>query len=231
MIVIGKGSKVGQVITGNVTISNMVITVGDSDVRVSGEFVQGSGVPATDNRALVGPIQKLKVASVAHVEVVQAPQLSCTVSADDNIVEMVTTEVEDGKLVIGFNGSACPKLPIEIKITAPDITKFKFSGSGTLDFTGINQPKFRGSISGAGKVSLSGQAEKLQISFSGAGVADTTELKAMELCLDASGAGHIKAFASRSADLSVSGVAKVRITGNPQHRDTDVTGLGEVSWG
>lgn len=229
MISIQKGNNVA-IILGDVVAGNVVFNVGNKITSNITKIVEGSGIIHTQERPITEPFNRLKVSGVATVEVKQAPEISCTVSADDNVVEMVTTVVDDGILVVGFKGSATLKSPIKVSITSPDIKKFSFSGSGKLHFTSIDMPKLRGTISGSGTIDLAGKVDDLRLNFSGSGSADASRLQAINLELGASGSGSIIVCASDSADIMATGVSKVLVAGNPIHRNVQSSGLAKIKW-
>lgn len=211
--------SIGQVAAGD------IINVGYGPT-----VVRGSGVAGLDRRELPGAVTRVKLRGPVTLEIVQGDTPECVVSGDDNLVGLVTTELTDGKLVVGVAGSLVAKLPLHLKLVASAIDRIKISGAGQVSYRAIDLPSVRCTLSGAGAISLSGRVGTFKARLSGAGTLDASELHATSIKVEASGAGSIYARARDSASIDISGVAKVAIFGNPAHRSVTSSGIGKVKW-
>lgn len=221
-------------INGPVVIANRVINVGGSGNRdvdaLCQDMVVGSGVVIESRREIEAPIHSVKVGSACSVRIIQGPDLQCVVSAEDNLIEMVRTEVVEGRLTIGFDGSARFTQPLLVTVVAPGISKIKSTGVGSLSYEGIDQQRLRCTASGTGSVKLGGRVGDLGLRLSGTASIDAVGLLATDLEVQASGVGSISATAKIGADISVSGIAKVTVAGNPAHRSVETSGMAKVKW-
>ena len=119
----------------------------------------------------------------------QGPQQPLRIEAEDNILKVLTTRVESGKLVIGSGACISATKPIRIYVTAKDILSLEVSGSGTI--TGESMIK----------------ADSLDLKLSGSGSMDLN-LKAKTLRTEIPGSGTIQlrgAVDEQNADISGSG--------------------------
>ncbi len=172
---------------------------------------KGSGNVITDDRN-TGDFTSIKLTCSADLYISQGSK-SVTVKADDNIIEMVETTVENGTLVIGVKGRGFRSISVlEVYITTPDLDKLKNSGSGDIVFNdtftatelfiGINgsgdlHAKFdvrnlELQVSGSGDTELTGVRGIFKVSNSGSGDLDAESLKLEECYIKNSGSGDME---------------------------------------
>lgn len=91
-----------------------------SSCRNSG--INGSGEIITQERIQTKEFTKVEVNQGIHLVVEQSDEKSVVVEADDNIVEHITTRVENGTLIIeaneGFNTETTPEVIVKMPIIA-----------------------------------------------------------------------------------------------------------------
>ncbi len=172
---------------------------------------KGSGNVTTVDRN-TGDFTSIKLTCSADLYISQG-STAVTVKADDNIVDMVETTVDDGTLVIGVKGRGFRSISVlEVYITTPDLTKLKNSGSGDISFEttfsandlfiGINgsgdlDAKFdvrnlELKVSGSGDTELNGVRGIFKVTNSGSGDLDAEGLKLEECFIKNSGSGDIE---------------------------------------
>ena len=74
------------------------------------------------------------VGGAFKVEIVAGKEYSVEVEADDNLVPLVRTQVEDGMLKIETEKRISSKSELKIRITAPDIDSLESSGVSASSF-------------------------------------------------------------------------------------------------
>ncbi len=137
---------------------------------------------------------------------------SVTVKADDNLLNLIETEVEDGVLVIGVKGRGFRYSKVlEVHISTPSLEKIKNSGSGDTKFKGtfkandlyiglsgsgdldghFDATNLEVKVNGSGDTDISGVAGKLKVSVSGSGDVDAEGLKLEDCYIKNSGSGDI----------------------------------------
>jgi len=103
-------------------------------------------------------------------------------------------------------------------------------GSGDLDVATGNGSDADLSILGSGGIRASGQSRALAVRVLGSGDLDTENLRADDLKLDVMGSGDASVYAAKSAVINLHGSGDINVHGNPQHREVNRAGSGDVSW-
>jgi hypothetical protein len=109
-------------------------------------------------------------------------------------------------------------------------TKFtaKLSGSGDLNLD-VKTTDFEANLSGSGDVVLTGTSDSFISKISGSGDVDAVNLATKNANLTISGSGDMKVNCSQSLYARVSGSGDISYKGNPEIKDTKVSGSGEIS--
>ncbi len=193
--------------------------------------VQGSGVEATQSRH-VAEFSSVELAGSNNVVVHVGDQQSVVVHADDNLLDHVTTEVQNGLLVIGnTSGSFTTTRPMSVEVTVPALSELTLSGSGNISATGIKTSSLTVTLAGSGILQASGTATRLVVNLDGSGQAQLGQLVARDVQAAVGGSGEIFVTATGSLDASVPGSGTIVYGGSPEHVTTSVTGSGSVTHG
>ena len=153
-----------------------------------------------------------------------APHLSIT--AEDNILPLVTTDIDDGVLEVSsedFRTDHTPKL----EITVPSLESLKFEVS-TVKITGLDSDRFELHIDGAGAVTASGRTGNADIKVDGAAHLDLTGLVVGNMKLRIEGAGHAEVTAKESLDARIEGAGYVGYHGDPKSVKKEIEGFGTI---
>jgi hypothetical protein len=210
--------------------------------------VDGSGTAATETRE-VGDVTEVTLAGVGDLVVVPGEKTKLVVTADDNILPLLETKSEGGKLTLGVkSGHAVnPKTPITFTLFVKTLDKLtvsgagnaagegltgdklevKVSGAGNVSMTGLDYKEVAATVSGAGDITLGGAAEKLTAKISGAGDVKAAELKTATGDVTVSGAGDAAVWTTGELKARVSGAGDVRYKGSPKV-DQKVSGSGTI---
>ena len=191
-----------------------------------GPVTPGSGNIISQARE-VEPFSEVHVSGAADVVHVAATDPGCEIEADDNLLPLITTTVQNGVLKIEFKGSVQPTRDLKIRLAGAPLRRFSLAGSGTFSTDQVDAEQFEFSVSGAGNGKLSGQTKKLSIEVSGAGKVSAPALVADAATVEISGAGSADVHAVTTLTVSVSGAGTVTYSGNPQVSQT-ISGAGGV---
>lgn len=190
---------------------------------------EGSGVPATQVRHTAA-FHRVELAGANNVVIRVGEEQSVVVTADDNLLDRVTTEVQSGKLVIGNTpGSLTTRSPMSVEVKVPTLDALTLSGSGNIVVTGIDAERLDVTLPGSGMLTGSGSATLLDVKVGGSGTVQLTRLVANDVRVAVSGSGSIFVTATESLDASVSGSGAILYTGNPQRVTRSVTGAGAIT--
>ncbi len=187
----------------------------------------GSGVAATEDRT-GEDFHAVSVGGTGDVDIVVGGEKSVTVTFDDNLLEMVRTEVVNGELRITTSGSYSSKVGLDIQVTVPTLDAVSVSGVGDLTVANVSGPLMNVSISGVGKATMSGEVDELDVSVSGTGDAHLKDLKAKKVKVRSSGVGGAIVHATESVDASASGTSDIKVHGNPEEVKQNSSGVGSV---
>ena len=189
--------------------------------------IPGSGVSATQNRA-VGDFHAVSASGTSDVNITIGDETSVTVTGDDNLLEMIHTEVVDGKLKIWTEGIYSPRIGLSVDVVVPSVDEIGISGTSDVVATGIEGDALKVSISGTGDLQATGEVNELVVSLSGTGEAMLKSLKAKSVKVRASGTGGATVFASESVDARASGTADIKVHGKPADIDQKTSGVGTI---
>ena len=203
------------------------LLAGDWGSSSSPGTTQGSGVAAQETRTLP-MFTAIDLAGAGKVDVRIGREQMVVVTADDNIVERVTTDVRDGRLVIANDGSFTTKIPLSVAVTVPGLERASLTGSGSVDVEGIRAEAFVLRLPGSGMIRVSGVVDQLDAGLAGSGDAELANLIAREVTASVSGSGRMHVYAAEELDASVSGTGVIEYGGSPGRVAQSVSGTGAV---
>ena len=198
-------------------------------VRVSGgPRVVGSGIAQTETRQ-VGAFQNVRIDGSAKVNVKIGGEPSLTVTADDNILPILTTDVRGDTLVISCkdNVSYSPKVGVTVEITTPALSGVEINGSGDVNVTNLKAQKFSAIIRGSGDVRASGSADSINAEIKGSGDIKLGELHAKSGNVSVAGSGNATVNVSDELNVNVAGSGDIRYRGSPKIQKS-IAGSGSV---
>lgn len=192
--------------------------------------LEGSGVADSEMRA-VPDFTSVQVSGGIQLDLIVGPATALEVSADDNILPHVVTEVCGGRLSVFVDSSFSSSVGIKVRAMTPQVKAVEASGASTATLTGINGKQFRLALSGASTCALTGNADRMDLRLSGAstctmtGNGDNVHLKlsgasnctlngnAEHLAVECSGASRLLAagLTAQTVKTSVSGASRVEV--------------------
>ena len=217
-----------------------------------GKKIKGNGNVVTVERQ-VGSYEAITVGGFYEVTLVKGAEGKITMTAEDNILEYIETEVRGSTLTIKSkdNMQLKPSLGEKVSITIPikEIDAIRLSGSGKVSSSvTLESDNFKvhtsGSrnaelsiianritiiSSGSSNITLGGSAKSLDITASG-----SSNLRAFELMSDtadirSSGSSNIRIAVKDRIDLRSSGSSNIKYRGNPEKVHSKSSGSSNVS--
>ena len=191
--------------------------------------VRGSGVVRSEQRDVAG-FDQISLSGSGEVRVEQTGVESLTVEAEENLLPLLETRVDDGRLTLGSkpNVNISPTRPIRYHVTVKSLTAVGVSGSGSYRVEGIDTPRLRADISGSGSATLAGRADDVRLTISGSGNYDAAQLASKTASVEISGSGSATVNASERVEAHVSGSGSVRYLGSPSV-EKHVSGSGSIA--
>ena len=103
-------------------------------------------------------------------------------------------------------------------------------GSGNLHLNAGSSEHVELELVGSGEIKSSGSCKTLDAQLTGSGDLDARHLAADKVTVDLKGSGTTHVFAKQAADLTLRGSGDIRVLGNPDQRNVNRSGSGDVTW-
>lgn len=213
------------------------------------DVVKGSGPVVSETRS-TSSFNDLSLSIPADVYIYQGNDEGITIEAQDNILDVIRTDVKHDELEIRFDNGIIAKRYERIKvfITTNDLSmirisgsgnvynetpivtdelNIKISGSGNVELRDIDAPLVEARVSGSGKVNLSGFCAEQNLDISGSGDIYAFGLLSETVRINISGSGKSEISASEYIDATISGSGKVYYKGHPDV-DSRISGSGGI---
>lgn len=207
---------------------------------------RGSGNVTTETRE-VSDFDGIDLAGQGRVEIDFGETESLVIEAEDNLMPLLTSEVEGGILTLGTTRNINPTEDVVFSVTVTSLDRLRLSGSGTIQapelagesiaidvrgsggvsLTDLDVGEVRAEISGSGDIELSGIADRLNGLVSGSGQLEAAALTVAEADVGISGSGDVVVNATDSLVAEVRGSGSIEYLGNPSVQ-ADVSGSGSV---
>jgi hypothetical protein len=151
------------------------------------------------------------------------------VTADDNLLPYLASEVAGSKLMLGTKGLVfvSPTEPITYNLTVKKLNAIGASGDITVDAKDIQTDSLAVAVSGSGDVSISGESAEQKIAISGSADYKAENFKTKDTSIAISGSAKALVAVSTRLDVKVSGSGDVRYIGKPEITK-EISGSGNV---
>jgi len=197
--------------------------------------IAGTG-PRVEKELQLADFTGIKLTMSADVYLTQGNTQSVRVSAQQNMIDLLETQVENGTWKIKTSEQIGNHSPIKIYITVPQMNYVSLSGSGdiftentfsgndkvTVAVSGSGNLRFKTTarqtdvtLSGSGDIDLQGSTEDVAVSISGSGDIDAYNFSAANCQVNISGSGGARVSATKYLNVKVSGSGDVYYRGNP----------------
>ncbi|MFY1111433.1 MAG: head GIN domain-containing protein [Methanosarcinaceae archaeon] len=211
------------------------------------ECEPGSGNVEEENRN-VEPYHSVDSQVSGDIFVKQDGGSSLVIEAEDNLLPLLETSVENGVLVIRAKKCIRPLKPIKVYAGMEEVRSLSLSGSG--DITGttpidsenlelaiigsgdiemeVNASSLKSQVSGSGDFLLEGDAATHEIEIDGSGDVDALGLRTEVTRVRIYGSGDAKVYTDREMDVEIAGSGSVYYWGEPEKFNTQVSGSGKI---
>ncbi|HEV8505912.1 MAG TPA: head GIN domain-containing protein [Chitinophagaceae bacterium] len=197
------------------------------------EKVVGEGPLVTQTRN-VGNFSGVSSEMSGKVNFAIAPEYKVEITAQQNILDVLNTNVVNGVLHIDFKDNVRVKQheDLLINITAPYADYFRLSGSGNMNVQGnITANNLKVTLSGSGDIAVQNAviADKIDADISGSGNINVANGSAVNEDVDISGSGKVEmpGVSAESAVTHTSGSGDVKLAVS-KNLDAHITGSGSV---
>jgi hypothetical protein len=215
------------------------------------EVIHGNGTVRDEERA-VPAFARVEVRAALATEIVNAAEPGVRLKADENLLGLLTARVDGDTLVLSVAEDDVqlePTATMTAIVSTPDLSAvsaladqpvglsgwavaslaLSSKGAGGITASALDVGDLEVEASGAGDVTLEGDAEVLRLSASGDGAVDAGGLLAGRVEVDTSGAGDVTVNTDGTVDGTLSGSGDLIVTGDPTRIDVEDLGGGGVS--
>ncbi|MFI5278118.1 MAG: head GIN domain-containing protein [Ktedonobacterales bacterium] len=192
---------------------------------------KGSGSVKAESRAVSG-FTRVRLSGAGILNIAQTGTESLTISAEDNLLPVLTSDVSDGTLTLGVKQgqSISPTKPITYTLTVKQLTAFDLSGAASINAVNIKTDTLTISCSGAGAMTITGSAQSQSVTISGSGSYNAREFQTADSTVKISGIGSATVSASQTLNATISGAGSVTYYGSPKVSQS-VSGAGSIKQG
>lgn len=212
-----------------------------------GNCLEGEG-PVIIKELSLNDFNAIELHTPARVYLRQSDQQSVSIKAQQNIIDLLETEVENGSWIIRFE--RCPKTDqkIEIYIDVPTLTEIEIDGSGEIISKGIIESdeleltiegsgsiqleldvkELETEVNGSGDLMLSGKSKLHDIEINGSGDISAYDLLTDETKVEINGSGDVKVSVDYSLNVEINGSGDVYYKGSVKKIDSEINGSGKL---
>ncbi len=209
--------------------------------------IKGNGNVVKQERK-ISSFDGIEVGGAFKVYLTQGNTEELVVEADENLLDVIETEVRGSMLKISTSEDIRDSKALNIYITFKNIEELDVSGAcemtsenkfklGDLDLDcsgasdvmlKLTATTIEMDCSGASGMDLYGSAETLSIEISGASHIDASDLEVKNCDAEVSGASSAKVFVTAELSAEVSGAGSLKYTGDPIIKSHEVSGAGSM---
>ncbi|MBC6996927.1 head GIN domain-containing protein [Cytophaga sp. FL35] len=207
----------------------------DINIGDFGSGTPGDGNVVTENREISDDFTEIASSEGLEVIVLQEDNYKIKVEADENIIDLIATDIKDGKLKIHAReniGRATKK----IYVSLPEIDLLKASSgsylkaensitSGDLEIDGssgarmiveLNATSLMIDASSGANLTISGEAEQSNVDVSSGGNINAKDLQVQSCNAEASSGGNVKIMVAKNLVAEASSGGNISYSGDPE---------------
>lgn len=203
----------------------------------------------------VAPYSSVSFEGVGDVVILKGEDYAFAITADENVVSEVTSEVIDGELVIKYknpiwNFTLFDNANVGIVLMVPTLERIQMTGAGLIMSPYIEAEDLEvvvvGSgdvimdldvgnlvsrVTGNGEFTLTGSVDRQLVYITGSGIYNAENMVSDEAGVRISGAGKVYVNVQKELNISVNGSGEVSYKGDPLISQSDVSGSGAIHQG
>ena len=188
--------------------------------------IQGSPTIVSQKRE-VGSFESVHIASVIDATIITGVQ-NVSLEANDNIVDLVKTEVVDNILYIDLEDGNYGEISINFSISNPVLNELSTVGVNNVVVSELNQSEeLTLNIEGVGNIQMNGSINELIVNSGGSSNLEAFDFLANTCEVNLTGVGNIQVTVADKMFGALSGVGNILYKGSPEI-DVDITGVGNI---
>lgn len=192
-----------------------------------------AGGDVTETRD-VQAFHSIRVAGGIELRVKVGKDQKLDITADEDFMPHVETEVRDGVLIIDTEEDEDRSWyesdqSVNVRITMPELQLLDIRGAVDGEIDGIDAEKLVVDIRGAAGIEIDGKCGELELEIAGAAAVDAEDLECKSVDVSLRGTGFASVYASEKVDADLRGVGAINIEGNPKKVKKSVRGIGVIN--
>lgn len=217
--------KIGLVVFAVALLIGVMSAMNCSIGNLSG--AKGSGNVKSEKREISG-FTEVEAGGAITLEIVAQKDFSVEIEADDNLLQLIKTEVSGDTLKIFSEDRLSPKNKIIVKVSMPELTALDVSGASGAKVSNVKIDSLKLNASGASKIKIDGEANSLESDASGASKIDAEGLKVENAEINATGASITTVSVTDELKADASGASTIYYIGEPTTVSPKTSGASSV---
>jgi hypothetical protein len=211
--------------------------------------IKGNNHVVTEDRSISSNFDEIKVQQGIHLYITQDNSTELKVEADENIIDILVTEVRNNELKIYFEKNVYRAKARNVYLTTENIKKIKASSGAsvksenTLQLTSLELDASSGSsikvhvnanevtceTSSGANINIFGKTSSFNASASSGSSIDADELRSIDAFAKVSSGTNINVNVSGKLTAKASSGGDIDYEGNPKNINKDTSSGGSVS--
>jgi hypothetical protein len=209
-------------------ILSLIFLVSLTFISCSSSSIKGSGTAVNEERK-IDYVSKVVVKGNFKVDITCGETTNLKVEAEDNILPLIETKVEDEKLTIKSLQNLTNLREIRIVLTTHTLTELDCEGKNTITIKGLNSDDFDLNIDGENEVAVEGKVDNFSTTIDGESKLLAKDLLTKFTQINLYGEGKAEINARKSLKAKVKGAGSVDYYGDPEEISINAIKGGSVN--
>jgi hypothetical protein len=188
--------------------------------------VRGNGKIKTEERPITS-FNRIEAGGGYDIQWQPGPP-SLRITTDENLLSNIETTIAGSALKIETHGQIAPTHGVKLAITSESLGGAELRGALRLSAGQLSGDRFVLDTSGATRVTLAGQVDRLLANLTGASRLNAETLRASDVEISVTGAGKADVTAANSLNAAITGAGRVSYGGDPRAIEKKITGAGKI---
>lgn len=215
-------------ITTSIILALIISLVGFTTVQA--QRVKGNGNVQTQERN-VENFSGVKNACSADIYISKGESGSIKVVADENLLDYISTKVENGILVIDTKGNIWNSTKMEVYLTMNNIMSLQMNGSGDVYCSDpISGTNVDVRMSGSGDLKAELEVKNMDLAISGSGDAKFSGVRGnLEISISGSGDVEASKLQLENCSATINGSGEIDLGGSTENLALKISGSGDIN--
>ncbi len=205
-------------------------TIDGNTITFTTDQIGGSGNIITEDRE-VSDFTKVDLKSIGNLTIIEGTEEALSITADDNLLQYITTDVVNGTLEISMkpNLSLDPTRTIEYQLTVKELTDITLSGFGDINADTLDGEDIEVVLTGSGNITLANvKSENGLFKVSGFGDINIGSMVVDQPTFEITGSGDVEVddLQAFTLDVKISGFGDANLTGKADVQEVQILGSG-----